>query len=408
MSKISLFEGDNRDSLRRLAEDGVKVHSVVTDPPYGLTSIKKRFGGEKAAAARRDGNDGSFSRLSGGFMGQTWDGTQIERDPEFWALLMEVMLPGAFCFAFAGSRTGHWQACAMEQAGFIIHPMHGWCYGTGFSKAHDAARNVRKKGGDGDSWEGWKHGTQAQKPALEPIFLAQKPMSEKTTGENLIRWGVGAVNVDDCRVPPVEGETVRAPQSDPHKRGRGAGEYGTSTSDTTRMHEAQRSSIEKLNTLGRYPSNLLTDGSDEVADLLPDGAMRYFHAFGPEDLSPLFYNNKAGKEDRAGSKHPTVKPIALLRHLIRHITPPGGTVLDPFAGSGTTAEAARLEGFSCVLMEQHDEYASFLRSRFFTHEVKNESCTNDPNRLEDKTMGYDEGFIDLLGEEKDALASLLG
>ena len=94
---VTLHEGDNRESLRRLINEGVRVHSVVTDPPYGLVSVQKRFGKEGAAAARTEGNDGSFARLSGGFMGKTWDGTGIERDPEFWRLIWEILLPGGYC-----------------------------------------------------------------------------------------------------------------------------------------------------------------------------------------------------------------------------------------------------------------------------------------------------------------------
>ncbi len=157
---------------------------------------------------------------------------------------------------------------------------------------------------------------------------------------------------------------------------------------------------------GRHPANLILDGSPDVVAMFPntksgksgksgkpgimrkgvnDGACygaesrapgtqmtgfgdegsaaRFFHHF-PPDMDPLFYNAKAGKADRAGSKHPTVKPIALMQYLIRHITPRGGIVLDPFAGSGTTAEAARKEGFDCILMEAETEYIKFLNERF--------------------------------------------
>jgi DNA modification methylase len=319
---IELHPGDNRESLRRLIDQGVRVHSVVTDPPYALDSVVKRFGKAGAAPARTENNDGSFGRLSGDFIGKTWDGTGIERDPEFWALVLEILLPGGCIFAFSGSRTSHWQACAMETAGFIIHPLHGWTYGTGFSKAHSASKAITKAFGEAgagpaEQWEGWAYGTQTQKPALEPIILAQKPFSEKTGPKNLLEHGVGAFNIDSCRVQPS----------------------------------------------GRYPANLMHDGSEAALSVFPCSSATFFNCF-PPDCDPVFYNAKAGKADRAGSKHPTVKPIALMRHLIRHITPPGGTVLDPFAGSGTTAEAALLEGFDCILMEAEPEYLDFLRERF--------------------------------------------
>lgn len=435
MTTVTLHEGDNRISLRRLIDEGVRVHSVVTDPPYGLVSIQKRFGKEGAAAARTENNDGSFARLSGGFMGKAWGASGIERDPEFWKLIYDILLPGGYVFAFSGSRTGHWQACAMEIAGFVMHPMHGWVFGSGFPKAHAADKAIDKalgvKGGfiaDGDpvkrmipgadqhrdgswikdngreyqpgsyvpatpeavQWEGWAYGTQTQKPALEPIYLGQKPFSEKTGAANLLKHGVGAVNIDGCRVPTSDslngGAYAKSSVKDlddatSFAMGAGAGEF--------------------VQPEGRHPANLILDGSPEVVAMFPEsksGAMkastaraaqaepgsvcygtfggqivsqdvaassgsaaRFFHQFPPD---PLIYHPKAGKADRAGSRHPTVKPIALMQYLIRHITPPGGVVLDPFAGSGTTAEAAKREGFNCILMEAEPEYLDFLRQRF--------------------------------------------
>jgi len=451
VTTITLHAGDCRDSLRRLIAEGVRVHSVVTDPPYGLVSVQKRFGKPDSAPARTERNDGSFARLSGGFMGKQWDATGIERDPEFWRLIHDVLLPGGFVFAFSGSRTGHWQAVAMEQAGLIMHPMHGWVYGSGFPKAHNAARAVDKAlgvegslggvkpghggfvgrgslsavqslkgtlGGEGgfarpwmddpesvdryrhtyvpgspeaEQWEGWAYGTQTQKPALEPIFLGQRPMSEKTGAANLLKHGVGAFNIDGCRV----GYTSEADQASAKPQGAATSKVGALAGKT--QHNGDRSEFTADNTKGRHPANLILDGSPEVAAMFPDtragvavrrksggknifsekdkppmsdmgyddsgSAARFFHQF-PPDTDPLIYHPKAGKADRAGGRHPTVKPVALLRYLIRHITPPGGVVLDPFAGSGTTAEAARQEGIDCILMEAEPEYVAFLRERF--------------------------------------------
>ena len=383
---ITILPGDNRASLRRLIDDGVHVHSVVTDPPYGLVSITKRFSGAseddstKTSDRVRSRSDGFARLVAGGFMGKAWDGTGVERDPEFWRLIWEILLPGGYVFAFSGSRTGHWQACAMEQAGFIMHPMHGWVFGSGFPKAHKAGV---------DGWEGWAYGTQTQKPALEPIYLGQKPFSEKTGAANLLKHGVGAVNVDGCRVPHQDDDDGRW----------GNGTRPGGFVDTG----ADKGSSEpngRRNDLGRHPANLIHDGSPEVVALFPDSkgqlaavgpehgnrdskhcygdygprpdtpprndrgsAARFFHAF-PPDTDPIIYQPKAGKDDRAGSKHPTVKPVALMQYLIRHITPPGGVILDPFAGSGTTGEAALREGFNCILMEAEPEYVEFLRDRF--------------------------------------------
>lgn len=751
MPNVTLYPGDNRLTLRRLIDEGVRVHSVVTDPPYGLVSVQKRFGKEGSAAARTEGNDGSFARLSGGFMGARWDGTGIERDPEFWRLIYDILLPGGYVFAFSGSRTGHWQACAMETAGFIMHPMHGWVFGcmdtatecltrrgwlrytdllptdevlqwnsetdllswvvpqhiheydfdgqmvqiknrhthqvltpnhrvyakirrhsrhakpvayeviesrfvdsrpgnwqvnlpmasflegsqnfdvelaylvgwwltdawahkdanavcfsqsksatlaklrdalskwnpseyvkkakkathadehmfylsgpladllrrdfserkltwdmldwsiearralyeglmdgdgsrketqhaeafwskdqdrrdvflalalsigvrcyedpvkgvvyvnqktrttqvqnkqradrlpykgkvwcltvptgafvvrrsgrpfitgnSGFPKAHAADKAIDKTLGvkrmipgadqhrDGSwikdngreyqpgsyvpgspeaaQWEGWAYGTQAQKPALEPIYLGQKPFSEKTGAANLLKHGVGAVNIDGCRVPSETGgrplREVAALRDDV--------EYNGISLSGRADGSLQSSKAVGITDQGRHPANLILDGSPEVVAMFPHGksgtgavkrksssdqegntgsaygaesraegtpmisygdegsAARFFHQFGP-DTDPLFYHPKAGKQDRAGSKHPTVKPIALMQYLMRHITPPGGTVLDPFAGSGTTAEAAQREGFDCILMEAEPEYVEFLEQRF--------------------------------------------
>lgn len=429
MSEIILMPGDNRVRLRELIDAGVQVHSVVTDPPYGIS-----------------------------FMGKGWDSTMIERDPEFWKLIWEILLPGGYVFAFSGSRTGHWQACAMEMAGFVMHPMHGWVFGTGFPKAHNASRAIDahltlgksnpraakeinklrpgemretatlpnngimsgdRMGGltndnpltpEATQWEGWGYGTQAQKPALEPIYLGQKPFSEKTGAANILKHGVGAVNIDGCRVP-TEGEIVTT-----HSRGGSTASPSRPTERT--VEESGRSTRQDLidpnPREGRHPSNLILDGSPEVVAMFPNtaagkrsnrgidtaiqggnyanggkaavrpdkisghddnggSAARFFHQFTP-DADPLFYHPKAGKADRAGSKHPTVKPIALMQYLVRHITPPGGTILDPFAGSGTTGEAARREGFDCILMEMTPEYIDFLKERFTNREGIEFTC----------------------------------
>jgi hypothetical protein len=430
VSAVEFHHGDNREVLRRMIDDGVRVQSVVCDPPYGLTSVTKRFGKEGAAPALH-GTDGAFQRASGGFMGQSWDASGIERDPEFWRLIWEILLPGGYCLAFSSPRTGHWMAVAMEQAGFVMHPFLGWAYGSGFPKAHDAAKAIdRELGQEGDvvptgnavkrmipgaqqhatgdwtktdqrqyqpgeydpataaaaAWDGWKYGAQSMKPALEPIYVAQRPFDQKNGALNILMHGVGALNIDGCRVG----------ESGARNNGRKAdtspiyGDFGAS----------QRVDYGK----GRHPANLLHDGSDAVRSMFPDSkgqqgdvrgdepshtgddnthcygefgrvaapkralesdtsAARFFNAF-PLDADPLFYCPKAGKQDRAGSKHPTVKPIALMRWCCRLVTPPGGTVLDPFAGSGTTGAGALDEGFNCILIEAHDDYATDIRRRF--------------------------------------------
>jgi len=479
MNSIQLIPGDNRISLRRLIDQGVRVHSVVTDPPYGLVSIQKRFGKEGAAAARREGNDGSFARLSGGFMGKAWDGTGIERDPEFWKLIYDILLPGGYVFAFSGSRTGHWQACAMEIAGFIMHPMHGWVFGSGFPKAHAADKAIDKhlgvEGGfiaegepvkrmipgadqhregswikddgreyqpgsyvpgspEAAEWEGWAYGTQTQKPAIEPIYLGQKPFSEKTGAANLLKHGVGAVNIDECRVP-ADGRPLLVGDYKPTRANAYSGRMDGSL--------AGGSKAVGTTDTGRHPSNLILDGSPEVVAMFPSqagaaaasgptqsgksksgsmaghfngmgdrppqfhgdtgSAARFFHHF-PPDADPLIYHPKAGKADRAGSSHPTVKPVALLRYLMRHITPKCGIVLDPFAGSGTTGQAAKLEGFDCILMEAEPEYVEFINTRFDL--VDAAPVYVDPRETPMIGMkSYD--LSELLGPDDNDLTSLL-
>ncbi|UUV43321.1 DNA methylase [Rhodobacter phage RcDora] len=391
-STVTLYSGDNRLSLQKLIDQGVRVHSVVTDPPYGLVSIEKRFGKKGAAAARTEGNDGSFARLSAGFMGRTWDGTGIERDPEFWRLIHDILLPGGFCFAFSGARTGHWQACAMEAAGFIMHPFHVWAYGSGFPKAKDVEKELVKAGFNDEEllaeWSGWKFGTQSQKPAVEPIYLAQRPISEKTYIANIKKHGVGAVNIDGCRVPLDS--VADAKQLRTMNRNRREDDTSGQSWGLSKKAEAVAQVVDEN---GRYPANLLHDNSPEVLELFPKDAgsakvekvnsvnaevdltrqpeiaypastARFFNAFPSDECPALLYHPKANKEDRGGSEHPTVKPVGLLRHLIRHITPPGGVVLDPFAGSGTTAIAARAEGVDCIIMEAEGEYIEFLQERF--------------------------------------------
>lgn len=455
---ITLHEGDNREHLRRLIDQGVRVHSVITDPPYGLVSVTKRFGKDGAAPAKF-GTDGAFARASRGFMNREWDGTGIERDPEFWRLIYDILLPGGMVFAFSGSRTGHWQACAMEMAGFIMHPMHGWLYGSGMPKAHNPCPGIDKvmgvEGGfdplgqtvrrlrpgadqnrdgswekledreyergryvptsaEAQKWDGWRYGSQTQKPALEPVYLGQKPFSEKNGVLNLLKHGVGAFNVDGCRVPvdaEADASQLRTMSRGQRTEDLNGQEWGLSKNggDTATVVSAD----------GRWPANLLHDDSEAVRAIFPakagavapvrtrnadkfrnaygvfkgnvdeagstfrgdeGSAARFFNSFpttdedyqwaidagliDDPDIVPTIYHGKAKKSDRAGSKHPTVKAIALMEHFVRHITPPGGTVLDPFAGSGTTAEAARRLGMNAIIMEAEPDYVAFLRQRF--------------------------------------------
>jgi site-specific DNA-methyltransferase (adenine-specific) len=244
----------------------------------------------------------------------------------------------------------------------------GWRGAEGRSDIRDlSAKPITAPATDAArQWEGW--GT-ALKPAWEPICLARKPLSEKTVAANVLRWGCGAINVDGCRVGVEQTTTVRNGNSG------GNGAFGR-----------DERKFERVNPPGRWPANLCHDGSDEVLAAFPSphgaGAAGYdkkresydassyqatngsMYRFGDSGSAARFYYSaKASKADRANSKHPTVKPIKLMQWLCRLITPPGGTTLDPFAGSGTTGAAAFLEGFNAVLIEREAEYQADIERR---------------------------------------------
>jgi site-specific DNA-methyltransferase (adenine-specific) len=364
---IDLRHGDMLDVLRVAARAGERWHACITDPPYHLTSISKRFGVEGAAPAKH-GKDGSFARLSKGFMGKVWDGGDIAFRPETWRAVWDVLHPGAYLLAFGGSRTAHRIAVAIEDAGFEIRDTRLWLYSTGFPKS--------KNGGPG--WEGY--GT-ASKPAYEPIIEARKPLGG-TVAQNLAKYGCGALNIDACRVPARD--KTPAP----------VGQYGRSAIGPT-GHTGIRNGA--ADDLGRWPPNIMHDGSDDVlaafaafgdrpgqiAHARTDGARqssvalgdkravstnpvpredsgtaaRFFPTLGfSEDDRRFHYCGKARKSERHGSLHPTVKPLSLMQWLVRLGVPRGGRVLDPFAGTGPTLEAARLEGFSATGIEAESEY----------------------------------------------------
>lgn len=394
MPRLELIPGDCRDAMRDFAALGEAFDSVVCDPPYDLTSVVKRFGGANAAPAKQ-GKDGLYARQSRGFMGKQWDGTGIAFDPETWRLAFDCLKPGGHLVAFGATRTFHRMAVAIEDAGFEIRDTLMWLYGSGFPKSHNAglaidnhlgaerpvvgesrwsqpAKSGHHGGLTGDhvteteerytppvtgpgtaeaaAWEGW--GT-ALKPAVEPIVLARKPLARidgktGTVAGNILAHGVGALNIDGCRVRDGSETGGDPPAYTPN---RGNAVYG-----------AGMGGGDWANTAGRFPANVLHDGSAEVVELLGDAA-RFFSCFPfTDDDRRAFYSAKASRKDRAGSKHPTVKPIALLRWLCRLVTPPGGRVLDPFAGSGTTLEAAHHEGFRAVGCEMEPDYqADILR-----------------------------------------------
>lgn len=394
--RITLHAGDSREVLKTLADNS--IDSIVCDPPYALVSISKRFGAANAAAVKvPEGGSGAYARASRGFMGKQWDTGETAFATDFWAECLRVLKPGGHVVSFSGTRTYHRMACAIEDAGFEIRDMLGYLYGSGFPKSHDVSKAIDKKngiarpriaGGCGSAgtiasvgmkpgeaisgeameWQGW--GT-ALKPAQEPICLARKPLSEKTVAANVLKWGTGAINIDGCR---VDGKP-RTTHAD--------GNRVTSISaDVYLAGKKPHGPIEGAE--GRWPANIIHDGSEEVLAGFPEseggnwagvqngaaiwggGQVGYSgdkQDAGTGSAARFFYTAKADASDRIGSKHPTVKPVDLMQWLCRLVTPKGGTILDPFAGTGTTGEAAFREGFNAVLIEREEEYQVDIRRR---------------------------------------------
>lgn len=389
IGRTTLYTGDCREVLAALPEES--FDACITDPPYGLR-----------------------------FMGSRWD--YDVPSVETWAAVLRVLKPGAHLVAFGGTRTYHRLAVAVEDAGFEIRDAVLWHYGSGFPKSHDVSKAIdrmagaerevigRRVYGDGHvqrsspdklappigtfarvqddrletspatdaarQWQGWG---SALKPATEIAVLARKPLIG-TIAANVLEHGTGAMNIDGTRIPTDW-------TSDPTKRGWQGGGTAFRYDQQHRRVEGEKP---EPHALGRWPANVLHDGSPEVLAGFPEtgggsfksgsarkprvgraqyGDMVQDHVgvdnFGDSgSAARFFYTAKASKAERGdGNTHPTVKPIALMRWLCRLVTPPGGHVLDPFAGSGTTGIAADREGFSATLIEQSEEYAEMARKR---------------------------------------------
>jgi DNA modification methylase len=476
--RVVLHCGDSRDVLKTIPD--CSIDSIVTDPPYALVSIVKRFGAGNAAAVKvPEGGSGAYARASAGFLGKAWDTGETAFATDFWAECLRVLKPGGHVVAFSGTRTYHRMACAIEDAGFEVRDMLSWLYGSGFPKSHNVGKGLDKHGGvpvawfgpwlkawreennikqsdvaalfpsrtggktgcvanweiglnmptpdqfnlicktyslpfeslaeaereivgrvDGtrlavapgqgedrsarslditaaasaaaQTWEGW--GT-ALKPACEPICFGRKPM-RGTVASNVLEHGTGAINIDGCRVGTADDLN-------------GGGYGGSARHDGVenwRMRNGGAGQYEQPS--GRWPANIILDGSEEVLAAFPETTSGLFKGERSSDkfrstygtfkgtaagetetygdtgsAARFFYTAKADADDRLGSKHPTVKPVDLMQWLCRLVTPKGGTVLDPFAGTGTTGEAAFREGFNAVLIEREPEYQNDIRRR---------------------------------------------
>jgi site-specific DNA-methyltransferase (adenine-specific) len=384
----TLHNGDCLDILRTMPDNS--VDAVVTDPPYGLS-----------------------------FMGKKWD--YDVPSIEIWQECLRVLKPGGHLLAFAGTRTQHRMAVRIEDAGFEIRDMIAWVYGSGFPKSLDVSKAIDKAAGAerevvgyrqnlcrtanrvdsaafngvqeggmfrpdremfadtapatpaAKQWQGW--GT-ALKPALEPITVARKPFTG-TVAANVLEHGTGAINVDGCRVEAENGRPLIESKAEVSQHAFGNGLNGSRSAGTT--------------TLGRWPANLIHDGSEEVVGLMGESS-RFFYCAkaskadrdeGCEGMGekiakvtgmqsdqgmPMRMDNGVATGPKAVPKmarnhHPTVKPTDLMRYLCRLVTPPGGIVLDPFTGSGSTGKAAILEGFQFIGIEREAEYVEIARAR---------------------------------------------
>jgi DNA modification methylase len=386
---MKLMLGNCLDKLKEL--DDNSVDSIVTDPPYGLS-----------------------------FMGKKWD--YDVPAVNIWEECFRVLKPGGHLLAFAGTRTQHRMAVNIEDAGFEIRDMIAWVYGSGFPKSHNISKAIDKMAGaereviseqktnsggmahisktnaehgfrpnaytgnsadktaqnviqvtapatpEAQHWDGW--GT-ALKPALEPITVARKPIAEKSIAENVLKYGTGAINIDESRVEGQPEPTRFDPKKHSH--------------EGWRMTATGEESAANASPKGRFPANLIHDGSDEVVELARESA-RFFYCAkaskkdrdeGLDHMEEQQFvqwqtgNGASGKpssmsegrDTKRKNTHPTVKPTDLMKYLVRMVTPKGGVVLDPFMGSGSTGKAAKLEGFDFIGIEMDEEYFLLAKSR---------------------------------------------
>jgi len=419
--------------MRGMADNS--VDAIVTDPPYGLVGASRGGSSQPGDLATPYGRSGP-SKKRGGFMGKEWDASIP--GAEYWSEALRIAKPGAYILAFGGTRTFHRLAVAIEDAGWEIRDTLMWVYGSGFPKSRNVCLDMDKMDGHGNrghriavanrhhpdgtlepngehlpayepktdaakQWAGW--GT-ALKPAWEPIIMARKPMVG-TVAENVLAHGTGAINVDGCRVPTEDNLNG------------GAYSNGSKDLDNATSYATGVNAGEFVQPAGRWPANLLHDGSEEVVACFPESrssatlrnrqprADKTQYRVGGDyetveygdtgSAARFFYCAKASKADRdegldhmakdvvrvtntghtgnpsarngertfnpRANNHPTVKPTALMRYLCRLVTPQSGTVLDPFMGSGSTGKAAVLEGFEFIGIEREAEYVAIAEAR---------------------------------------------
>lgn len=436
---MKLLLGDCVQKLRDLPVES--VDSVVTDPPYDLTAGKRGGSGIKSVNLDSPYGRSRIGTGNGGFMGKDWDSTGVAFLPATWAEALRSLKPGGHLVAFGGPRTYHRMVCAIEDAGFEIRDCLMWVYGQGFPKS------LNLDGGLGT----------ALKPAWEPIVLARKPI-EGTVEECVTSYGTGALNIDTARVagetPSVDrrehavpGESIGATgwvttaRPDSYNKQREGEQLGRWPANLLLSHTSGCVMTGTATAPGRsmnrytdgvkpfgggvghpHESTTLPDEEIEVWECAPGcpvGALgdeaRFFYCAkvsqvernaGCGELEPRFSptmgNGIGGKEHDPGTAtpkqntHPTVKPIDLMRYLVRLVTPVGGTVLDPFMGSGTTGIAAHLEGRKFIGVEQSEEYMRIAKKRIKFWEEHGEAAlvVADAEQARERIKGS--GQLDLM------------
>lgn len=375
-----LYEGKMEDVLPTLDENSVDC--IITDPPYELN-----------------------------FMNKGWDNSGVAFQKTTWEHCLRALKPGGYLLAFGGSRTFHRIACAIEDAGFEIRDTLFYLYGSGFPKSHNVGLSVDKKLGcpdrghrvatasrfhpdgtfepngeslppyesktaEGKKWQGY--GT-ALKPAYEPIIMARKPF-KGSVADNILKYNVGGINIDECRVGNTSNDIY-----DLEKR-----QISKATGSDNDGHFLDLLHNKDLKhgvtEIGRFPANILHDGSDGVEDIFPESEQRYFYCAKAnkkdrDEGLDEFENHKGGsynfREDGSldgniptrKNIHPTVKPMELMQYLIRLVAPKGATILDPFNGSGSTGKAAMFENrerqanYYYIGVEMTEEYLPISQAR---------------------------------------------
>lgn len=377
---MKLYHGDCLEELKKIPDNS--VDSIVTDPPYGLSNTKPA---QVADVLRSwiSGDTNVVPAKRGGFMGKDWD--SFVPPPAVWEECYRVLKPGGHMAVFAGTRTQDLMGLSIRLAGFEIREQLNWIYGTGFPKSMDVSKAIDKAAGaerevlserpaygiggkgilnghsegatakvtapatdEAKKWEGW--GT-ALKPATEPIVLARKPL-EGTVANNVLTHGTGGLNIDACRV----GDDVRP-------KGASTGEVLSENSSMSGPNTA-RTVVGTVT--GRFPANVLLD--EHAAEAMDEqkGTSSFFPVFKYQAKAPKKERPVIEKEDGTKVQHPTVKPVALMEWLVTLVTPANGVVLDPFAGSGTTLQAAINEGFDPIGVEQDVDYIQLINKRLDT------------------------------------------